>query len=141
MSKRLLRIILPIILLFSAFMPFCIASPSYAAKKETTANICGDNTIPAAVQAANGCKDKTDEDTLPSIIINIINVVIGVLGLAAVVFIVIGGISYMTSSGEAAKIEKARKTILYALIGLGICVLAFAIVNFAVGIINSQPKS
>ena len=38
----------------------------------------------------------------------------------------------MTSSGEAAKVEKAKKTILYGLIGLVICVLAFAIVNFVI---------
>ena len=38
----------------------------------------------------------------------------------------------MSSSGETAKLQKARNTILYALIGMAICVLAFAIVNFVI---------
>ena len=38
----------------------------------------------------------------------------------------------MTSSGDTTKVEKAKKTILYALIGMIICVLAFAIVNFTI---------
>ena len=39
----------------------------------------------------------------------------------------------MTSSGDAAKVEKAKKTILYGVIGLVICVLSFAIVNWVIG--------
>lgn len=69
---------------------------------------------------------------LETTIINIINAVIGVLGLVAVVVIIIGGINYMMSSGEAAKVKKAKDTILYGVIGLVICVLAFAIVNFVI---------
>ena len=46
---------------------------------------------------------------------------------------IIGGISYMTSSGEAAKVKKAKDTILYGLIGLVVCVLAFALVNWVIG--------
>ena len=69
---------------------------------------------------------------LESNIINIINGVIAVLGLVAVVVIIIGGINYMTSSGDAGKVKKAKDTILYGVIGLVICVLAFAIVNFII---------
>jgi len=73
------------------------------------------------------------EETIPAII----NAIIGVLGLVAVVVMIIGGINYMTSSGDAGKVKKAKDTILYGLIGLIICVLAFAIVNFVISnIIN-----
>lgn len=139
MSKRLSKLILPVVILLSALTPIAsIALPSYAA--EPTTDVCKLN-VPNSVKEANGCFKNANKDGLPDVVITIINAVIGVLGLVAVVFIIIGGISYMTSSGEAAKIEKAKKTILYAVIGLGVCVLSFAIVNFAVGIINSQPKS
>ncbi|MBR3353249.1 hypothetical protein IKG49_01510 [Candidatus Saccharibacteria bacterium] len=63
----------------------------------------------------------------------IINAVIGVLGLVCVVVMIIGGISYMTSSGDAAKVKKGKDTILYGLIGLVVCVLAFALVNWVIG--------
>ncbi|MBQ2695573.1 hypothetical protein IJG04_02995 [Candidatus Saccharibacteria bacterium] len=74
----------------------------------------------------NGDTNLTDD------IVGIINMVIGVLGLIAVIVVIIGGINYMTSSGEAAKVKKAKDTILYGIIGLIICVLAFAIVNFVI---------
>ena len=38
----------------------------------------------------------------------------------------------MTSAGDTTKLEKAKKTILYAVIGLAITVLSFAIVNFVI---------
>lgn len=65
-------------------------------------------------------------------ITNIVNAIIGALGIVAVVVIIIGGILYMTSSGESGKVKKAKDTILYGVIGLVICVLAFAIVNFVI---------
>ena len=71
-------------------------------------------------------------------IITIINWVIGILGLVCVIVIIIGGVNYMTSSGEAGKVKKAKDTILYGIIGLVVCILAFAIVNFVIsGIISS----
>ena len=65
-------------------------------------------------------------------IVNIINAVIGVIGLVCVIVMIIGGVQYMTSTGDPGKVEKGKKTILYGLIGLIICVLSFAIVNFAI---------
>lgn len=72
-------------------------------------------------------------DTLVANITAILNAIIGVLGIVAVVVIIIGGISYMTSAGDAGKVKKAKDTILYGVIGLIICALAFAIVNFVIG--------
>ena len=71
------------------------------------------------------------------IVIGVINAILGVIGLIAVVMIILGGISYMTSSGDSAKVKKGKDTILYGIIGLVIVGLAFAIVNFVIGnIIN-----
>ena len=51
---------------------------------------------------------------------------------------IIGGVQYMTSAGDTQKVTKAKNTILYGLIGLVICVLAFAIVNFVITNIIAQ---
>ncbi len=85
------------------------------------------------MRVAAGCETTA---TLPNVIQAILSAIIGAGALVAVVYIVIGGVNYMTSSGDAGKVEKAKKTILYALIGLAICALAFAIVNWAIGTIN-----
>ncbi len=71
-------------------------------------------------------------DTFSSSFQGILNAIIGVLALVAVVVMIVGGVSYMTSSGDAGKVKKAKDTILYGLIGLVVCVLAFAIVNFVI---------
>lgn len=60
----------------------------------------------------------------------IINVIVGVIGVIAVAVIVIGGIFYVTSAGDAAKAKKGQNAILYGIVGLIIAILAFAIVNF-----------
>lgn len=73
-----------------------------------------------------------NQDSLVENVTNILNGVIGVLGLVCVVVIIIGGVNYMTSAGDAGKVKKAKDTILYGIIGLIVCILAFAIVNFVI---------
>ena len=65
----------------------------------------------------------------------IINAIIGILGIVAVIVIILGGVQYMTSTGDAGKVKKAKDTILYGVIGLIICALAAAIVNFVIGVV------
>ena len=60
----------------------------------------------------------------------VINVAIGLIGFVAVVVIIYGGFQYTTSAGDAAKVKKAKDTIMYGVIGLVVALLAFAIVNF-----------
>lgn len=81
-----------------------------------------------------GTVDDSGEDLTESIKI-ILSAVIGVLGLVCVVVMIIGGINYMTSTGDAGKVKKAKDTILYGLIGLIVCVLAFALVQFVINIL------
>lgn len=71
-----------------------------------------------------------DSRGLMEILNLIINVALGVIGFVAVVMIIMGGVQYTTSSGDAAKVTKAKNTIMYGVIGLVIALLAFAIVNF-----------
>ena len=77
-------------------------------------------------------------DDLVGNITTILSQVIAVLGLVCVVVMIIGGVTYMTSSGDAGKVKKGKDTILYGLIGLVICVLAFALVNWVIGSILEQ---
>ena len=71
----------------------------------------------------------------------ILSIIIGALGIVAVIFVVMGGIQYMTSAGDATKLKRAKDTILYACIGLAICVLSFAITQFAINAINSSTPA
>lgn len=50
--------------------------------------------------------------------------------LAAIVFFVYGGYKWITSGGDKQKIDSARKTITYTIIGLVLMVLSLVIVKF-----------
>ena len=60
----------------------------------------------------------------------IVNVLLYILGAIAVVMIVIGGIRYTTSNGDSSAITSAKNTILYAVVGLVVAILSYALVNF-----------
>lgn len=69
-------------------------------------------------------------DSFTDIMKNIINTILFVLGIVAVIMIIIGGIRYVTSNGNAQQVNSAKDTVLYAVIGLIIAIMAYAIVNF-----------
>ena len=89
--------------------------------------------IGADVSSGSGDKIGTGDPTLTNDVTTIISSVIGILALVCVIIVIIGGVNYMTSTGDAGKVKKAKDTILYGIIGLIICALAFAIVNWVIG--------
>ncbi len=62
----------------------------------------------------------------------VVNVLLFLLGAIAVIMIIIGGIRYATSNGDSSQTKAAKDTILYAVIGLIVAIMAYAIVNFIV---------
>ncbi len=60
---------------------------------------------------------------------NIVNIVLGVAGMIAVLFVIIGGFRYVTSAGNEEQAEAGKKTLQNAIIGVVIIVLSFVIVN------------
>lgn len=65
-----------------------------------------------------------------SLVTNLITWVLGVSAAIALIFVVIGGVGYVTSRGDSGKLQKAKTTILYALIGLAIVAFAEIITAF-----------
>lgn len=64
------------------------------------------------------------------------NTILYFVGIIAVIMLIWGGIRYVVSGGDAKKVTDAKNTILYAIIGLVISFLAYAIVQF---VINALP--
>lgn len=89
---------------------------------------CSGNTTNAVCNAGGA-------DTLfgtNSIWTRIINTILFVAGAIAVLMVIIGGIKYIVSAGDQSGVTSAKNTILYALVGLGIVVVSYAIVNFVI---------
>ncbi len=60
---------------------------------------------------------------------NIIYWALTLAGAVALIFFIIGAIQFLTSSGDQKKVESAKKTMTYAIGGLVLVFLSFAIVN------------
>ena len=67
--------------------------------------------------------------TLPNIVPVVIQMILIVAALVALVFLIVGGIKWITSGGDKTAVESARGTITSALIGLLIVFAAWAIIR------------
>lgn len=65
-------------------------------------------------------------------VFNAINTVIMIIGALSVIMIIIGGLRYVLSGGDAAGLKSAKDTILYALVGLAVALLSFTLVSFVI---------
>ncbi|MBI1961525.1 MAG: hypothetical protein HYS45_02385 [Parcubacteria group bacterium] len=63
-------------------------------------------------------------------IANVVNILLGFLGILAVIIILYAGFKWMTASGNEEQVGEARKMLLQAVIGLVIIMLAWVITNF-----------
>lgn len=78
--------------------------------------------------ADTGGKATSAKDLIQSIV----NILLFITGAVAVIMIVIGGLKYVTSNGEASQTKSAKDTIMYSVIGLVVAILAYAIVTFVI---------
>jgi hypothetical protein len=84
----------------------------------------------STVGNAAGIGTGQDENTLLNMIGNIINVILGFLGVILLVYILYAGFLWMTAGGDKSKVETATTMIKNAVIGLVIIVAAYAISTF-----------
>ena len=66
----------------------------------------------------------------------ITNTVLYAVGIISVIMLIYGGLRYVLSGGDNKKVTDAKNTILYAIIGLIISILSYAIVNFVINAVT-----
>ena len=66
------------------------------------------------------------------------NTILYIVGIVSVIMLIWGGVRYILSGGDNKKVTDAQNTILYAIIGLVIAILSFAIVNFVLNTIGVE---
>lgn len=71
---------------------------------------------------------------------NIITIILGLVGVVAVIMLIIGGFKYTVSGGNDKSVEAAKNQIMYAVIGIVITLLAAGIVQFVLGQLNNAIK-
>ncbi len=63
---------------------------------------------------------------------NVINILIFIIGAISVIMIVVGGLRYTLSGGDSNSVSAGKDTILYAIVGLVVAIMAYSIVNFVI---------
>lgn len=116
------KIILSTLVLGTLFAVFVLPDLSYAITSGQVPNI----------------SMETGNVSIKDILVNIINFVLGFAAAIAVLFIIIGGVMYMTSGGNEDRLKKSKSLILQAVIGLVIVILALVIVNLTTSIVKNN---
>ena len=119
------------IALLALTLVFTFSLPVFAAINSNTffAGTNGANNTASALGLGNA--------DLITTVLNIIRIVMGFLGLLAVILIIYAGFLWMTAAGEADRIERAKKVLIGALIGLLLVIFSFAIVTFVLNTLTT----
>ncbi len=102
-----------------------IASPS--AQALTIYKACNNG---SADPNSDICTSANKDQLIGGVLKNVINTLIFIIAIISVIVIIVGGIRFATSGGNPQQATTARETIIYAIVGLVVAVMAYAIVNF-----------
>lgn len=79
--------------------------------------------------------------TLNGLIVKVINWVLGITLAVDVLFIIIGGFLYITSAGNEDRAKKGKTTVINAIIGLVIIILAYVIAQVVSNFFETESVS
>jgi hypothetical protein len=85
---------------------------------------------PVCTEADKGNNSDKNNNAILNTIRTATNIVASITGVIAVIMIILGGFSYVTSGGNAEKSANARRQIVNAAIGLAVIALAWTIARF-----------
>jgi hypothetical protein len=116
------------ILLLSTVVPH-----SFVYAEEVLSPVCTPETQHATACVENEETQNTTNNSLfgpNGVLTRTASLVATLVGVAAVIMIIIGGIQYVISAGDPTNVQNAKNTILYAIIGLVVALMARAIILF-----------
>lgn len=124
------------LLLGAIALPVMVLGASLAA---APANAAFDKGLMDGASSAQGKDQQGDAATLfgeggqGGIFRTITNVLLFLIGAISVIMLIVGGIRYVVSGGDSTAVQNAKNTILYAIVGVVVAILAYAVVNFVIG--------
>ena len=121
--KTAIKLILPVLMVTAFVLTVAVAPHAFAF----------DGTITGGAEAARGSDQTADLFGATGVFKTITNVLLYVLGAISVIMIIIGGLRYVVSGGNSTNVTAAKNTILYAIVGVIIAILSYAIINFVLG--------
>ena len=113
-----------------------LAMPVASANAYVAGDPCVTSDTTSVINGANCAKSDDQSTSLfgeGGIFKTITNTALFIIGALSVIMLIYGGIRYTISMGDAKNVEAAKNTIMYAIIGIVVALLAAAIVNFVLG--------
>lgn len=159
MKKLLQKLSLTGLAVLACLISCAITTPSITYAAVTPTPVAAANTCPSGLNAqqqiecgacianggtyaaVGGCTGGQNTDNIGTFISNILNTAFFAVGIISVGFIIYAGIKYSTSAGDSNKITSAKNTLTYAIIGLIVAILAFAIVTFITSNLNRNTTT
>jgi len=126
MKKLLLKKIVVMAMALLVLTPVMAFSLPVLAANSGDLNPWGNDTLKDNIQGTTGLGERDPRDIAASVI----RIILGFLGIVAVIIILLGGFKWMTAGGNEDKVGEAKKLIVAGIIGLVIIVAAFAIATF-----------
>jgi vacuolar-type H+-ATPase subunit I/STV1 len=90
-------------------------------------------TVADGADCAQGTDTPTQLFGEGGVFTNIINAALFLIGAIAVLMLIYGGIRYTISGGDSKAVTDAKNTIMYAIVGIVVALMAYAIVNLVIG--------
>jgi hypothetical protein len=122
-SLQSLMLVPVLALAFSFVTPLVQPTNTYAAF---------DKGLQEGVDASKGADQPPELFAEGGVFQTITNVLLFIIGAISVIMLIIGGIRYVVSGGDSSAVTSAKNTILYAVVGIVVAILAYALVNFVV---------
>ena len=91
-----------------------------------------DFTLRGGIDSAQGEGVDKVNSSPESLVKQFVNIFLFAVGALSVIMLIWGGIRYTTSAGDSNKVTSAKNTVLYAIVGLVVSILAWAIVNMVI---------
>lgn len=122
--KRLLQTILASAVLVVGIVAVAMPAAPALAKQCTGGKDCvtkgADNVNTGATKA------------LPDTIQQVTDLLLFILGAVSVIMLVVGGFKFVTSNGSPEQVKSAKNTIMYAIVGIVVALVAYAAVKWVI---------
>lgn len=128
MVKKFSSVLAQLMAALALLMP--LALPAHVAAQDIEGSLCAGVNLNVNDTVCDPGAESAATEKINNILKTIINLFSLIVGVVSVIMIIIGGLKYITSSGDAGNVSNAQKTIIYALVGLVIVALSQVIVRF-----------
>lgn len=122
---------LPALLALLLGMMFATMLPVGVVDAQSKDEVCEGAT--SFVGGPGNCNEGDGQGAVEGTIQNFLNLFSAIIGVAAVFMMLYGGFRYITSGGDAGKVQAAQQTIIYGVVGLVVAALAQILVRFVLG--------